>query len=185
MKTRLQVPPAYSVSYHIYHTSSLQPLETTIDSVSELSTLSLLNRLSTVATMMKLTAMQGPARNALRQHNLAHRYASVAPAKSLIWRANDADRRSPEEQAYASTASYTTRNASTQSRNTTSPYILPPVLAPPSESSPQPLVPKPAKGLLQKLFTRYSFKGTQDRIHRAEALYQAVTRQATDPYVLR
>jgi hypothetical protein len=39
------------------------------------------------------------------------------------------------------------------------------------------------RGLFQRLKDRYGIKGQQDRIHRAEALFQAASRQASDPYV--
>jgi hypothetical protein len=59
--------------------------------------------------------------------------------------------------------------------------VLPPVL--PQASPPQPLTERPAKNWLTRQWDRYSFKGQQHRIHTAEALFQAASRQASDPYV--
>jgi hypothetical protein len=40
---------------------------------------------------------------------------------------------------------------------------------------------RPYKGLWNRFTDKYSLSGQQQRIHRGEVLFQAATRQATDP----
>ncbi|GKY98026.1 hypothetical protein MPSEU_000760700 [Mayamaea pseudoterrestris] len=58
-----------------------------------------------------------------------------------------------------------------------------PVLTPPLQQLPSSVTPQdaPNNGLLNRLWSRYSLRGQQDRIHMAESLFQAATRQANDP----
>ena len=59
---------------------------------------------------------------------------------------------------------------------------IPPILTPPAiQATPGTTDTPPQKGFLGRLWAKYSFKGQQDRIHTAESLFQAATRQASDP----
>lgn len=80
------------------------------------------------------------------------------------------------------------RQLSTSSSDTTGTIQtttrLPPVLPPPLQHAAHNNAganEKPPKGMLERLWDRYSIKGQQHRIHMAESLLQAATRQASDP----
>jgi hypothetical protein len=126
--------------------------------------------------MLKFAALQSPAGKVLLRSSRTgmgqHRIPRVLASSALI-----------SLNTAGSTYSFSTNASSTNAGEKAAPFksILPPVL--PQASPPQPLEERPAKTWFTRQWDRYSFKGQQHRIHTAEALFQAASRQASDPYV--
>jgi hypothetical protein len=128
--------------------------------------------------MLKFAALQGPAGQLLLRSSrtgMGHRIPRVLASSAPIVGVPSMN---TTGSAYSA---FSTNEPSTYKEDVQFETILPPVL--PQVSPPQPKKEMHPKNVFTRLWERYSPKGQQHRIHTAEALFQAASRQASDPYV--